>query len=813
MSLQPEAASRHATPGALRTLRLRFMFWGVLALLCAQGLYGLLAVSALHKQYRGPMLTVQALACDDMGQRLGRMARLGKPLERIQQLDAMLEPFRATTSATEMYVTGASGSVLAAWDASRVGTIMPPPPSFAPLAGTNAGEFEQDGTTWLMRPITGKHGLLAGHVYMKLDAARMETALARVFAHTPLLTAITGASCLMLILLCTMLFRQHAVQTGNAGLTGIFSGRRAQWALLLPLILGQLCFMAATREPLRNLHEQQSTSIGEQLASQLGRELSGILSKGVALDSLPGIDSHLVSLQKGLKRVTGIGVEDTTGRVLFAADSGGPLAADAWNEKAKGAPGGTFAIATPNDGRQGTVRVLMSTEAIAAGLRETLLDTATVAVVAILFMVELSGLLLLQAQRRVTPGTPALSDMAGFMRPVIFFCMFAIDLSISFIPLRLAELDSDLFGLPRDVVMGLPISFEMFMVGLAIILGGFWSERRGWRPLLLCGIALCIVGYTASGLATTAITFILARGLAGAGYGCINLAAQVFVVARSTEANRAGNLATMFVGLFAGVLCASATGGILADRLGYAPVFLVAAALMFLVGLAILACPPRSPWMPQQESCKALPSWRELKDFLCDRQMAALLFCNIMPCAFVTVCLFQFFVPVQLSESGSSPADIGRVSMLFSLVVVCLGPTCGRLVDASRNKQWLLALAGAFGALAVVAFIIGQGLWAAVTAVAFLGLCNAVASNAQGAYALCLPATARFGGARAIGVYNTVERIGQVLGPVTFGVIMALWGTGAGLLLMAIVMGGMSLLFVALAAFPAQQEAMQEHEA
>ena len=71
------------------------------------------------------------------------------------------------------------------------------------------------------------------------------------------------------------------------------------------------------------------------------------------------------------------------------------------------------------------------------------------------------------------------------MRPIIFLCMFAIDLPASFIPLRIAEMDLGLLGLPPDVVMGLPLSFEMCAVGIGILIGSFWSQKSGWRPLLL----------------------------------------------------------------------------------------------------------------------------------------------------------------------------------------------------------------------------------------------------------------------------------------------------------------------------------------
>ena len=49
--------------------------------------------------------------------------------------------------------------------------------------------------------------------------------------------------------------------------------------------------------------------------------------------------------------------------------------------------------------------------------------------------------------------------------------------------------------------------------------------------------------------------------------------------------------------------------------------------------------------------------------------------------------------------------------------------------------------------------------------------------------------------ARAMGIYTVVERLGQVLGPVSLGIIIAVWGRNAGLGVMAIGLAAMSLAF------------------
>ena len=106
--------------------------------------------------------------------------------------------------------------------------------------------------------------------------------------------------------------------------------------------------------------------------------------------------------------------------------------------------------------------------------------------------------------------------------------------------------------------------------------------------------------------------------------------------------------------------------------------------------------------------------------------MAGLLLGNIFPCAFVTVCLFQFFLPVSLSQAGVSPAGIGRVFLLFCLVIIYLGPFFGKAVDKSPNKLVWLVGGGFLCIGGIIALLLLDGLAAAFACVALLALCNAI---------------------------------------------------------------------------------------
>lgn len=118
--------------------------------------------------------------------------------------------------------------------------------------------------------------------------------------------------------------------------------------------------------------------------------------------------------------------------------------------------------------------------------------------------------------------------------------------------------------------------------------------------------------------------------------------------------------------------------------------------------------------------------------------------------------------------------------LLFCLVIIYLGPFFGRAVDKSPNKLVWLVGGGFLCIGGIIALLLLDGLAAAFACVALLALCNAIVASAQGTYALEIPVSRQVGSGRTVGIYNITERLGQMLGPVALGQVIALWGVNSG---------------------------------
>lgn len=783
-------------PGGIK----RLFLGGFLALLVAQLLYGALMLSALYKQYQSPILQANGLLCKDIADHLGLLVRVGKSL-RPSTVEKFCQPFRERTDAHDLAVTSASGDVIYRWDSSAEKNIAVPKDArqvFGDVKSFSSGE-----AVWTSCPVRDRKDQFAGHVLL---AVEKDTVLEHVFASARdlllLFVLITSAECLLFAFLLSFLNSRGFLKEDDGG-SGGKRGLLIRGCIILPLVLGQLAFLLLLLSPLAQLYQAESQQNGYQITRQISWDLERLAGMGMSVSEIRDMENWLISRQQSMDAL-GMAVYDRSGLVHCAADRHGSISADEWARLKSSVPVVMRDILNKDTGCwEGSVCMALDPATADRNLRTVMLDNLTLTVVAALFLVELTYLILMGGS-----GLQAMLSKPDFMRPVIFACLFGTEMSMSYVPIRIGELGLELFGLPPDVVSGLPISCELFMAGAAMLIGGFWSQRSGWRPMLISGITLAGFGAVISWLSSGPLLFILARGIAGLGYGFINLSAQVFVIAHSPADQRARGLAFMFAGLYAGSLCGSALGGLIADRLGYGAVFPASAILLLVLAALLWRTLPREKWIAEASAERF--NAREALDFVCNRRMGSLLLFFIIPNALITVCLFQFFVPLSLSQAGTSPASIGRVFLVYCIIVMFAGPAFGALIDRAKKMQTPLTLSLVIASASVLCLIFLDGLMAAVCSVSLLAVNTAIASNGQGAYALSLPAARHFGRSRTMGLYNVAMRIGQVLGPLSLGIMMAVWDARFGLTVLAVFTLICAALFYALS-WRENEEQVQEN--
>lgn len=775
----------------------------VVILLLSLSLNGALTMGALKTVFHETAAASVRVTGHDWALRIQGAIRFGKPIEQFFGLDSMLAEIAGDLPrASLVAVTLADGEVVQA-----VG------PDSAPLvpdiaralretitasAAPAATAFEAGERHLFIFPIAARDNGTAGTLVIALPTATLAAALApHLEDNIARLLLVAGASILALVVGLILLAPLRP---------GASVSRMRLYALpVAVLVAAQGLYSWQSIQSFQTQYREQAAATAGLVADRLERDLESLFNKGVSITRLAGIEHPLSRIMAQTPEIAFIAVRDPAGLPLYRVQNGGhletgaqPLPVDVrldtivpLNRKAAdGAPAE----------RLGDLRVHLSAEALAAGVRQRVLDAGTVLLTAALFMVELFILLGILVRRR--PDTlaetadappPDTATRHILARPGAFLLVFAWALPLSFIPLRMREVYTPMLGLPEQVVLALPISAEMLCALITALLAGSLMDKKGWHVPFLGGVIVSLGGAGLSALAPDALSFILARAVVGLGYGLAWMGIQGFIFHWATPETRARGLANLVAGIFAGHITGSATGAMMAQQGGFTSVFLLSAALTLIpAAFALVFMRPymRVPdTLPTAASTPAVTTETAPRRFrlasigrlLRDRDFAWLLLGSVVPFSVAQVGLLYYTLPLYLSEQGVSQSNIGRIMMIYGLSVIYLGPLIGRYVDRAGRKKMFIAAGGLVGGSGMAYLTMDTSLAAMMLSVFLLGLASCLAGAAQSAYALKLPVIQEQGRGTAMGVQRAADKLGQMIGPLLVGMLFAAVGTDAGL--------------------------------
>ncbi len=376
--------------------------------------------------------------------------------------------------------------------------------------------------------------------------------------------------------------------------------------------------------------------------------------------------------------------------------------------------------------------------------------------------------------------------------PLFVFC-FAEELQKSFLPLFVAELHqpTDLFSV--DIMMGLPISAFMLVIAVLTPFAGTLVDRYGNRTLFMAGLVPAIAGYAICALATSGNDVLLGRAVTAIGYAIITISCQSYIAKVTVAGNRARGMA-VFVGvLMTATLCGTAIGAIMADWLGYEPVFVIAAVLAAVAGglgyVMLDKAPEYAPKTAGSPQGSVLPLLR-------NHQFLSLLLLCAIPTKIVLTGVLYLFVPVYLASLNASQSEIGRIMMIYALVIIPISPIAAGFADRIGRNLKVAAFASLTSGVVLLALLANPDVIYVMAVVVGLGVTHAflkaplIVSVMEVAESIPeVPMTS------ALGLLRTCERIGSFVGPVLVAVLMVYFSNatvaaviGVGVALCAIVL-------------------------
>ena len=788
-------------------MKLRLIVSALVLLVLALGFNVLLSFTSLHKLYVESTVSPYRVIAKDLQQKLERSLGFGKDIKKFVGIKKLLEETEGnilekvsaenSTDRTGRYsligsylsvsVALPDGSILYGTDVKQARTKLP---SQARVNFETSGDAKKaphesfyvrlNDTYLFAQPVRDGQKKWVATVILEFGE-RLVKAHLKALLDTHLRTVLIILAGGMLLLIISL----HLIMPHQADRQGY---PKTKISLIMLLVIGsaQIVFCGLNTWAFKDHYLHINKEKTQIITGLLKEDIENILSKGVRIEQIAKLEVLIGETIAAFPALNDITIFDKAGHPLCRATKNGVIDhRTATDEQPQLLPG-SLSQSDPeynvrfNFIKSGQAEGYISTNVNKALLfdkvSEMAMDALTVIVISVLFLVEMLILIFLFVERPTTAAHSAKIHF-GVMRPAAFLFLFGVDLSISFLPLHMEKLHGSFFGLSRDVVMGLPISTEFFFVGLSILICGIWLDRRGWYEPFFSGIVIASMGVFYSCVAPNTLHFIISRAMVGLGYGLTLMASQGFVIAASDGQSKTQGLAHLFAGIYAGSICGGATGALLAERIGYRPVFFIGAVIILsIIAYTVFFMGPAIKKPQRVVAEKHSPPVRigKVSRFLSNRVVLCLIFfCNI-PAAIAVVGFLHYFSPIYLHRLGASQSTIGRVFMIYGLFLIYFGPFISKYVDTAQNKRTFIFLGCALGSLAFLIFNVMQGAVAVTMAVLLLGLSSSLIFAPQSAYILKLKVSEELGAGKAIGIFSSTNRIGQVLGPIIFsGVIVA----------------------------------------
>jgi multidrug resistance protein len=345
---------------------------------------------------------------------------------------------------------------------------------------------------------------------------------------------------------------------------------------------------------------------------------------------------------------------------------------------------------------------------------------------------------------------------------ILFAALFLVMLGVGIIIPNLAYRATELHA--SAVEIALLFTLYSLMQFLFAPAWGRLSDRIGRRPVLLCGLFGGGAGLILFGLASHLTLLYVARAVSGLMSSAALPTAMAYVADVTDERGRGHGMGAMGAAMGLGFIFGQGIGGALA-QFGHATPFLVAGALTMLTGCAAAVFLPESlkqpGVLPEGRGFRSLAApWAALRGPLLRVYGVA------FTVPFAMAALETTFPLLLRDRLGMGAREMGYMFLFMgSAVFVVQGFGLGRLINA-LGEEWVLRAGLVLNA---AGFLLLPRAATAGTMTAALVLCGVGNQVMRPTNASLLTKRNLGGQGAAIGVMDSFDSLGRILGPLVAG--------------------------------------------
>jgi predicted MFS family arabinose efflux permease len=364
--------------------------------------------------------------------------------------------------------------------------------------------------------------------------------------------------------------------------------------------------------------------------------------------------------------------------------------------------------------------------------------------------------------------------LPGHLIRLLVFAVFACyNMSATFLPVWILRNSGVFPESSREFMSSLPITVNIFVIGTMSLFTAGAVRRLGIKTILLVSTACSLIGNLLMFLFPSYYSIFGGLIISGIGVGLITNALNVMLTYIRNEENRQWGFTVYNAAQLSGVNFGMLLGSLLAVAVGQRPVFLVVAIAWLLLMLTgnLLVRQLSNLLASDSQEGDAQKEGISTARFLFNKPVLS--FIVLMQNPYIVFNSFvMFYVPLFCGNNGFDETIVSILILVYSEVAIMTGDMLTQRMTKLLGNFGMYA-AFATNILAVLVFALTRNMLGIVLALLMMGTAAAYGKTMQQTWFLKQTPVQRYGEDRAMGVYNFTENIGESLGPIVFGSLMA----------------------------------------
>lgn len=777
---------------------LKLLTGSMIILIFALGLNAILSVSSFEKIYTDILTNKYKLIGSELKRKVETAVNLEKPLNNFYGMNEILIDIKSRESQlSNIMITQPSGIILYSTNKNYIhkkldlslNDSFPITPDITKNEENSFNIVIVNNNYYIALPIYYKVKKLVGIVYLEFNRNIIENQINSIINETIqyiIISLIIGIVLLTLLLFIVQsnIFREKIKLKDKT---------KNFLVIVFSLIISQSVFTYNNNNFFKDRYVNVINENVTTLTFLVQESIEEILQKGIPIDRLRKAEVLLRDIVRNMKECKEIKIVNKEGFLQYKADRNKlesiyykdfeqtkvDLSTSEYTHK--------FSLSGISE-IEGYGLLELDKKIIEERINELLLDALTIIMVSLIFSFEILLFFFLFIKKdenetelnSLEKVDPVINkDKYKLIRSLAFGFYFADAIPLSFLPLLIKEIyeknPTSIFGLSKDMMLGLPISTYMLGVALFLPIAGYLLEKISIKTIFLISLSFTILSFILTAFSSSILQLIIFRFLSGMGYGGMVISGQTYVVRNTTSKNRTIGFGDLMSGFYGGIICASAIGGVMVSRLGYQATLISGAIITLLYFVFILIRFKKEAVPNTIKEKRGLAPIGNIFKVMKNRSFIGALFFESIPAQITFIGFIFYICPLYLNFIGTSQANIGRVLTGFGLAVIFVGPLVSQLADKLKNDRLFMIIGNILIGITLMSFFFVDGFYMIVAGIIAIGLGSALLASTEASYVSLVKEADELGASNVMSVFRTLERIGQIAGPLVAGILISMF--------------------------------------